>query len=189
MTVRLPRLPQSDAITEANKPTMRFQRWWQSVVEQIEAALNGLAAVNTTQDELIAQLAAAVAAIEVAQAAADAANTAAANAQATADNAQSAVDGLNIPPTATRTVTATTTALVTDGTILCDATAGAITVNLYAAVLYEGPLTIRKIDASANTVTIDANGGEEINGAGTLVLTTQYESKSLTSDGSADWFA
>ena len=43
--------------------------------------------------------------------------------------------------------------------------------------------TIKKIDASANTVTIDAAGAETIDGALTVVLTTQYQSVTIQSNG------
>lgn len=44
---------------------------------------------------------------------------------------------------------------------------------------------ILKIDASANTVTIDGNGGETISGAATQVITTQWKGYMIQSTGSA----
>ena len=43
--------------------------------------------------------------------------------------------------------------------------------------------TIKKIDASANTVTIDADAGELIDGVLTQVLTTQWQAVRIQSDG------
>jgi hypothetical protein len=75
-----------------------------------------------------------------------------------------------------------------DYTILMDATAGNKTVNLPAASSHTNRiLVIKKIDSSANTVTIDGNASETIEGATTKVLTTQYESVMIQCDGS-NWF-
>jgi hypothetical protein len=65
------------------------------------------------------------------------------------------------------------------------ASGGARTVNLPAASGNAGQFyTIIKNDSSANTVTIDANSTETINGALTFVLTAQYQSVVLRCDGS-----
>jgi hypothetical protein len=69
-------------------------------------------------------------------------------------------------------------------TILHDATSASITHNLATAVGNTAIITIKKIDSSANTVTIDANSTETIDGGLTAVLTRQYESITLVSDGS-----
>ena len=45
-------------------------------------------------------------------------------------------------------------------------------------------VTVKKIDSSANTVTIDADGSETIDGALTKVLSSQYETTTLICDGS-----
>lgn len=39
---RLPRLQRDADLIDGSKPTMLFQRWWQSVVEKIEGALNNI---------------------------------------------------------------------------------------------------------------------------------------------------
>lgn len=69
---------------------------------------------------------------------------------------------------------------------LCDCTSNAITLNLPVGVIGT-QYVIKKIDATANAVTIDANGAELIDGAGTQTINTQYESITIVSDGS-DWF-
>lgn len=67
--------------------------------------------------------------------------------------------------------------------ILADASSGAITVNLPPAADWDGLLiTVKKLDAS-NNVTIDGDGAETIDGSTTLVLSTQYDSVTLLSDG------
>jgi len=77
-----------------------------------------------------------------------------------------------------------------DGTAtvyLCNATAGNITINLPAAAGVTSRIYhIKKTDASANTVTIDGSGAETIDGATTVVLAAQYESRLIVSDG-ANW--
>lgn len=68
--------------------------------------------------------------------------------------------------------------------IRADATGGNITVNLPAASGRAGRMYIvKKVDSSVNTVTIDANASETIDGATTVVLTTQYEVKRLVCNG------
>lgn len=83
--------------------------------------------------------------------------------------------------TATLTVTSPTT-------LLADATSAAFTVNLPTAATAAGQtFNIKKIDSSANTVTIDPNGAETIDGASTLVLNTQWQSAQIQSNGTA-WY-
>lgn len=79
------------------------------------------------------------------------------------------------------------TQLVTDHTLLCDASAGAVTVNLLTTVSAEGrEITIKKTDASLNAVTVAPAGSETLEGEldGTILL--EGESWTLRSDG-ANW--
>jgi hypothetical protein len=87
-----------------------------------------------------------------------------------------------------QTTTTPYTVAVTDRTLLIDATAGAKIVDLpLAAEAKWRILTIKKIDASGNTVTIDGSGGETIDDAATKVLTVQYQSIRIQSDGTEWW--
>jgi hypothetical protein len=88
-----------------------------------------------------------------------------------------------------RTVTTTPiAALTTDKTILTDATAASITINLPAASSAVAQIiTVKKIDASANTVTIDPNGAEVIDGATTKIISAQWSSLTFQCNGTA-WF-
>jgi hypothetical protein len=97
--------------------------------------------------------------------------------------------GLTATPAAITTLTATTTLTTFSApTQLTDASAGAFTVNLPAATAALGLIyNLKKIDASANAVTIDANASETIDGALTLALTTQWQSTRIQSNGTA-WF-
>ena len=66
---------------------------------------------------------------------------------------------------------------------------GNVTVNLpTAASAFDNGLGriyhIKKIDADADTVTVDGNGSETIDGGTTAVLTIQFESITIQSDGS-----
>lgn len=80
------------------------------------------------------------------------------------------------------------TALTATEILKANATAGAITVNLYAAASNSGrTLTIIKTDSSANIVTIDGATTETINGATTYTLCDQYEAVTIECDGS-NWF-
>lgn len=69
-------------------------------------------------------------------------------------------------------------------TVRMDASGANRTVTLPAASGCAGRIyVIKKIDSSANTVTIDANSTETIDGALTQVLTTQYQSYTIQSNG------
>ena len=75
--------------------------------------------------------------------------------------------------------------LRTDYTLAVDATAGAVTMALPAAAQVTGQVfNIRKVDASANAVTLDPNGSETINGASTVSTSTQWGGWSVQSLGS-----
>lgn len=85
-------------------------------------------------------------------------------------------------------VTADYTITLEDHTILCDATSGNITVTLPTAYLGdEYYFNIKKVDSSANTVTIDGSGSETVDGATTKVISTQYDCVTIQSDG-AEWW-
>lgn len=84
-----------------------------------------------------------------------------------------------------RTETGNYTAVESDHIIICNATAGAITVTLGAASgLNRQIYHIKKTDVSGNAVTIDANSTETIDGALTNVLNTQYDNVMIVCDGS-----
>jgi len=86
------------------------------------------------------------------------------------------------------TVTANTTASISHYTILSDATSGNITITLPAASTCAGRIYIvKKIDASGNSVTIDGDSAETIDGAATVSTTTQWVSFQIQSNG-ANWY-
>lgn len=73
-----------------------------------------------------------------------------------------------------------------DKLIRVDATSGAVTISLLAAATAgDGfQVAVKKVDSSANAVTLDGNSSETIDGGATLALANQYEVAVLTSDGS-----
>ena len=91
----------------------------------------------------------------------------------------------NIWPYAAKTTTYIT--LATDGFIRADATAGNFVITLITAVGNTGLIQVfKKIDATNNTVTLDANTTQTIDGALTYVLSTEDQSVTIISDG-ANW--
>lgn len=85
-------------------------------------------------------------------------------------------------------VSPTTTYAVVDNTavIFADATSGAFTVTL-PAVVAGAKVTVKKIDSSANVVTVDGAGTDTIDGSLTQPLAVQYSSLTLVSDGTEWW--
>lgn len=86
-----------------------------------------------------------------------------------------------------RTVMGNTTATAGDCVLLCDCAIGPLTVNLPAVASVSGIMYfIKKIDATANKVTIDANGSQTIEGSLTVELSGQFDQLHIQSDGS-EW--
>lgn len=90
--------------------------------------------------------------------------------------------------TAYTSVNADTTLDATYQTVAVDASGANRTITLPAAATCTGRrYDILKSDASANTVTIDGNSSETINGTTTKVISTQYSTYTIISNGSG-WF-
>ncbi len=79
------------------------------------------------------------------------------------------------------------TVLSTDGYILCDATNGAVVINLPAATGTGREITVKKTDASANACTPTRAGSDTIDGATSYSLTAQYASSKIVDQASASW--
>ncbi len=89
--------------------------------------------------------------------------------------------------TTVTTKTVSYTATISDSVLLGDASGGAFTFTLPTAVGIAGrEYVFKKIDSSANAVTIDGDGTETIDGATTYDLTSQYQFIRIVSDG-ANW--
>lgn len=80
------------------------------------------------------------------------------------------------------------TLTTSDDVVLVDASGGNRTITLPAVSGIAGTVyEVKKIDSSGNTVTLDGNGSETIDGQTTQVITAQYTSITVITDGSA-WY-
>ena len=80
------------------------------------------------------------------------------------------------------------TATANDETILANVSAGAFAITLPTAVGATGKTyCIKKIDSSANAVTVNTTSSQTIDGATSRLLTNQYDAIQVQSDG-ANWF-
>ena len=70
--------------------------------------------------------------------------------------------------------------------VFVDATLGNVVITLPAL----GPrVTIKKVDGSANTVTIQDSQGRTIDGQASIVINTQWDSRDLRlNDAGTDWY-
>lgn len=88
-----------------------------------------------------------------------------------------------------KTVTTNYSMIWADETILADASGGAITITLPDPTSYPNyEVMIKKIDSSANAVTVSPHGTETIDGASSMTLANQNDAVRLRSDGS-NWFS
>lgn len=86
------------------------------------------------------------------------------------------------------TVSANYQATPEDGTVAGNAVNAALSVTLpSAASMRDRVLNVKKVDASANAVTVRAQTGETIDGAATVNTVVQWYSYALASDG-ARWY-
>jgi hypothetical protein len=94
-------------------------------------------------------------------------------------------DGLSFT---TETITTTDTLDGTNHVVFADATSGAFTITLPPAATETGRVYhIKKIDSSANAVTIDGDSAETIDDSTTVELASQYDSVTIVSDGTEWW--
>jgi hypothetical protein len=86
------------------------------------------------------------------------------------------------------TVTGDTTLANTDYFVPVDATTGAVTLTLPPAATSEGQmLNVKKVDITANTVTVDGNSAETIDEATTQVIVAQYDCITMLCSGTEWW--
>ena len=197
--IRLPRLPQIQC------DWWRLQVYWQQAMEAIEQAFAEVSLIISDAAASNATIAALTARVDNLNTddVAEAANLYFTDARAQAsltggtgiDYAAGTIavdlpylDARYIGKLAIRTVTADPVIADGDCTLLCDATAASIVANLPAAsASVERVLTFKKIDGTANTVTLDANGAEAIDGSATIVISGVNDSYTIQSDGLAWW--
>jgi hypothetical protein len=76
-----------------------------------------------------------------------------------------------------------------DFLVLSDATAGNVTVNLPQAALNPGKTYyIKKIDVTANTVTITPFAGDTVDGAASVALAVYGDCRQIMNDGGTGWW-
>lgn len=78
--------------------------------------------------------------------------------------------------------------LRSDRSLLVDATDGSVTLSMVpAADVDDYPFTVTKTDSTANAVTLDFYDAETCGGTGTQVLSAQYATITVQSDGVNYW--
>jgi len=86
------------------------------------------------------------------------------------------------------TVAVSTALTARKQTVLVDASGGARVITLPLAASVPGVvIAVKKIDVSVNGVTVDGNGAETVDGGASQLLTAQWQSLSVQSNGTA-WF-
>ena len=91
---------------------------------------------------------------------------------------------LDYVPHYQRTVYAADTVTTYDGLLMVRCTTANITITLPDASAATGHIvTIKKIDPTSYTVTVDADGGDEIDGLGGVTLVRQYTRMAIMSTG------
>ena len=75
----------------------------------------------------------------------------------------------------------------TNGYVIADATSSILTMTLPSSATI-AKFSFKKIDSSANNVVITAQGGQSIDGNATYSLTSQYDSVTIVSDGTTNWW-
>lgn len=87
-----------------------------------------------------------------------------------------------------RSISADYTAQLYDCVLIVDASGGAVTVTLPSASNAKAQMfVVKRVDSSANAVTVAAQVGETIDGAASVALSTQYERIVIISDGTQWW--
>ena len=79
------------------------------------------------------------------------------------------------------------TVVATDSVLTCDATGGAVVINLPAATGTGRELTLKKIDSSSNACTLTRAAADVIDGATTAALSIQYASSKLADSSAGTW--
>ena len=86
------------------------------------------------------------------------------------------------------TKTANYTILSTDKVVLGNASSGSIIITLPSAISSTGKsYIVKKIDATANSITIAPSGSDKIDGQITSIIINQYDSVTIVSNGTG-WF-
>jgi len=90
--------------------------------------------------------------------------------------------------TSIRVITSSTTATATDYTILADATSGVVNITLpVASTVSRRIYEVKKIDSSANLVSLIASGVDTIDGMSSFSMSVQWQATTVQSNGT-NWF-
>ena len=87
----------------------------------------------------------------------------------------------------TSVTTSPYTILGSDYVLLIDATSGNLILTLPDPITFEGALIFKRIDTSANTVTVNRNAAENIESDLTAITLNPFDRVTLVSDGT-DWW-
>lgn len=87
-----------------------------------------------------------------------------------------------------RSITSNYTVRAEDAIINADSTAGTVTITLTPSTIAGQTLFIKKIDSSGNNVVISRTGTDTIEGATSITLSSQYQSRTMVSDGNGKWY-
>lgn len=107
--------------------------------------------------------------------------------QSSAGSTATLTKQLHLTITALTNASSPYTVLAADSFITCDATAGAITINLPAATGGGREISIKKIDSSSNACTPTRAGSDTVDGATSFSLTSQYAASKVIDSASATW--
>jgi hypothetical protein len=88
---------------------------------------------------------------------------------------------------AVRTTTSSYTATPSDSEIRANCTSLPVTITFPAATATGQTYRIKKVDASANAVTITCTGADTINGAHSIILAAQYAGATLVDGAAGSW--
>ena len=104
------------------------------------------------------------------------------------DSTYIAVDKIGSYVKEVKTIISAYTALGKDTVLLSNGTSGAFTIGLPSAGNLRGKIyTVMKIDSSGNAITVNPAGAETINGSATKVLSSQWDTVTIVSNGS-NWY-
>lgn len=196
MAFRLPRLPRNQPITQKDFPTSIYQRWWQSVVEGIEAVISDLSTVVAGLSDAVADIAAneaEIAAVDAAKQDADATLTALAGLDASTGLVeQTGADTFTKRALGVAAATDVLTRADGDGRYQAIGTAlvsgGALVLNVRAITATGGTNAddyLILVDATAGAVTVNLPAAASSEGRVLVVKKTDVSVNAVTLDPNA----
>jgi hypothetical protein len=157
VSIRLPRLQSStEVVDDARRPSLAFQRYWQSFAEQIEFTINKIAEILGITDQLDAAVKANTEAAQEAKDAAMAAKEAAAEAQAATDAAkrETALQGSYIEPASVLTASPAMITVAAHTRRYADGTSATVAAGTVAATASGDTDYVSYVDAERDGGTV-----------------------------------